>query len=184
MLALASLSGAGYAAYNMKSIDDTYSRLIDHDARALTLMLHNDDVTNDMGQKLWNAVAETDASTMKSLQADFNKEAATELAELDKGIQDLPKYKDQLQKLRDLTQEDIDGAKPVFTATIAQDKAAAIKAMISFQMSNDDISDIVSKAIVVQTKYVNDASNAASNTTQRTIYTTLSLISGSQKWLV
>src|SRR5581483_59371 len=126
-LALAALAGGGYAGYKMKSIDDTYSRLIDTDSRALTLMVHDDDLTNDMGQKLWNAVAETDATLMKSLQSDFDKEAAAELAELDKGIQELPKYKDKLQKLRDMTQKLAEMAKPVFAATIANDNKTAIR---------------------------------------------------------
>src|SRR5579872_7476018 len=99
-LALAALAGGGYAGYKMKTIDDTYSRLLDTDSHALTLMIHADDLTNDMGQKLWHAVAETDDATMKQIQSEFDKETADELAELDKGIQELPKYRDRLQKLR------------------------------------------------------------------------------------
>jgi methyl-accepting chemotaxis protein len=178
VLALASLGGAGYAGYKMKAIDDTYSRLIDHDARALTLMIHDDDVTNDMGQNLWHAVAATDVPKMKALQDAFDKEAAAELAELDKGIQDIPQYKEKFQKLRDLTQQNIDSAKPAFTATLAQDNKTAIKAMDAFVVSNTAISDLVAKEITDQEKYVSDQSDAATASTWSTIYTTLGSIFG------
>ena len=177
-LALAALAGGGYAGFKMKSIDDTYSRLIDTDSRALTLMVHDDDLTNDLGQKLWNAVAETDDATMKVLQSDFDKEAAAELAELDKGIQELPKYKEKLQKLRDMTQKDVDLSKPVFAATIANDNKAALKLGKEFKVANDAISEVVAKEIVDQTKYVGDESDAASASTWSTIYTTLGAIFG------
>ena len=177
-LALAALAGGGYAGFKMKSIDDTYSRLIDTDSRALMLMVHDDDLTNDLGQKLWNAVAETDDATMKVLQSDFDKEAAAELAELDKGIQELPKYKEKLQKLRDMTQKDVDLSKPVFAATIANDNKAALKLGKEFKVANDAISEVVAKEIADQTKYVGDESDAASASTWSTIYTTLGAIFG------
>jgi methyl-accepting chemotaxis protein len=177
-LALASLGGAGYAAYKMKSIDSTYSFLLDHDAHALTLMIHDDDVTNDMGQNLWHAVAENDVSKMKVLKAAFDKEAADELAELDKGIQDLPRYKEKLQKLHELTQQNIDGAKPAFAATLVQDNKTAMKAMEAFAASNTNISDFVAKEISNQEKYVADQSAAATAETWSTIYTTIGCIFG------
>ena len=177
-LALAALAGGGYAGYKMKAIDDTYSRLLDTDSRALTLMIHDDDVTNDMGQKLWNAVSETDPAVMKSLQSEFDKDAADEFAELDKGIQELPKYKDKLQKLRDMTQKDLDMAKPVFAATFANDNKTAARLGKDFKAANDAISDVVAKAIDEQTKLVNAKSESASAATWTTIYTTLGFIFG------
>jgi methyl-accepting chemotaxis protein len=172
-LAVASLSAAGFAAYKMKAIDGTYNRLLGNDTRALTLMIHDDDVTNDLGQNLWHAIAASDLATLKALQTAFDKEAAAELAELDQGIRTLPEYKEKLQKLRELTQQNIDQAKPAIAAALAQDNKAALKAMDAFATSNAAIADFVGKAIDEQAKYLNNASDAATAETWRTIYTAL-----------
>src|SRR5581483_9390424 len=90
----------------------------------------------------------------------------------------LPKYKDKLQKLRDMTQKDVDTAKPVFAATLANDNKTAVRLGKDFKAANDAISDVVAKEIDEQTKYVNAESDAASVTTWTTIYTTLGGIFG------
>jgi methyl-accepting chemotaxis protein len=177
-LALAALAGGGYSAYKMKAIDSTYSQLLDQDSRALVLMVHDDDATNDMGQNLWNAVAESNVSRIKDLQSAFGKEAADEVAALDQGIQEIPKYKEKLQMLRESTQKLVELAKPVFAAAVANDDKAAIAAAEGFNTLNDQISEVVAKEIIDQTKYVNDASDAATAETWSTIYTTLSSIFG------
>jgi hypothetical protein len=61
----------------------------------------------------------------------------TLFVELDKGIQDIPKYKDILQKLRDMTQKVDDMGKPVFAATMANDNNTAVKAAVDFKAAND-----------------------------------------------
>ena len=177
-LALAAVTGGGYAAYKMKTIDETYTALLAQDSRALILMVHADDATNDMGQKLWNAVAESDRSKIKDLEASFDKETTEEVAALDKGALDIPKYKEKLQQLRDMTQKLSDLSKPAFVAALADDDKTAVKAAESFMAVNDQISSVVAKLIADQTKYVNDESDAASASTWSTIYTTLGSILG------
>jgi methyl-accepting chemotaxis protein len=177
-LALAALAGGGYSAYKMKAIDSTYSQLLDQDSRALVLMVHDDDATNDMGQNLWNAVAESNVSRIKDLQSAFDKEAADEVAALDQGIQEIPKYKEKLQTLRESTQKLVELAKSVFAAAVANDDKVAIAAAEGFNTLNGQISEVVANEIIDQTKYVNDASGAATAETWGTIYTTLSSIFG------
>ena len=147
-----------------------------------------------MGQNLWNAVALTDKSKVQELKAAFDKEAGEEVAELEKAALEIPKYKDELLKLRDLTQQDIDAAKRAFDAAMAEGEPVAVKtygkatkapednadiaAANEFNKSNREISVVVAKAIADQTKLVNDASDAASAETTSTIYTTLAGIFG------
>jgi methyl-accepting chemotaxis protein len=177
-LALAALAGGGYAAYKMNAIVETYGLLLDQDSRALQVMLHVDDATNDMGQKLWNAVAESDLPTIKSLRTSFDKEAAEELAALDKAEREIPKYKDQFGKLREMTQKDIDTSEPVFAAALADDDKKAVKSAEIFKIANTAIADIVTKEIADQTRYVNDEDKAATAEAEHTIRATLGGISG------
>jgi methyl-accepting chemotaxis protein len=177
-LALAALAGGGYAAWKMDTIDETYGQLLSQDTRALQVMLHVDDATNDMGQKLWNAVAESDAPTIKSLRTDFDKEAADELTALDKAEREIPKYKDRFEKLRELTQKDVDTSEPVFAAALADDDKTAVKDAEVFKKANTAIADIVTQEIAEQTKYVNAEDEAASAEALHTIHATLGGISG------
>ena len=177
-LALAALAGGGYSAYKMNAIDESYGVLLSQDTKALQVMLHVDDATNDMGQKLWNAVAESDVPTIRTLRTDFDREASDELAALDKAEKEIPKYKGQFDRLRELTQKDIDTAEPVFKAALADDDKTAVKTAALFKTANTEITDVVTKEIADQTKYVNDEDDAATAEAVHTIHATLGGISG------
>ncbi|HWT99769.1 MAG TPA: methyl-accepting chemotaxis protein [Terriglobales bacterium] len=178
VLAIASLGGAAYSGYKMNVINDGYSRILNEDEMVLSLMERDDSTTNAMNGDIWAAIALSDEAAVKDSLKDFDQISAGILADLDQGIKNYPRYADVLKKLRDLTQSEVDAAKPIGAAALAMQNELAMKQMPPFTKANNDISDMVAEALVKQTKYVANASQAATDETWHTIYLSMGLIFG------
>ena len=160
-----------FIALNLRSIDDTYSALIDVNAKAVTVATAFNAKSDEIGRLMYKEVALTAMPDMLETKKSIDESFASALA-LSRDLEHLvPQYSGDIENVQAILAKPLrDAVEEVSKATLAGDNDASLRlANTKFDPSRDSFDNATTKLIAAMQKELKTGNDAASDVTNATI---------------
>ncbi len=168
-----------YMMSGMKTIDDSYSRLIDKDARAAVWGARANATLLDLGSLAFRTIAETDAQQMQKLinsMQNSKGEFTDRIGRVRSGISD-PAMRARLSKVDDDFQTALTAALEAGKASLANDKKTALAIMAQqFDPALDRTVPLMHQVVEDLSKNMDAQSDALTDQTNMTRHLSLAVL--------